>query len=359
MFQNLFKNEELSIQRDDSIKFKDVALCVLEKNGFKSSTINLDKTLESDQLPFSTLLSYNDRVYFTRFIFSRNFQIPYSVLAEEGNKLKYHNQIIDDNPVIGQNVTYDYLLIIGASVSDPQRKALKRVGVEICDISNLLYLVEDNEEDKESLISLLSYSTQTVVPEPFRLLSNKVFKAPLIRLQYALINKLISWDSKEHNSSEYEELCTKVVKFLFSDELSLWKEQKRSNDNMYRFDLICKIKDGQISGFWQAIEKFFNSKYVIFEYKNYKDQITQREIYTTDRYLYKKALRCVAIIISCNGADNNAQRAIRGTLRENGKLIISLDNKELIKMLQVKDSKGIPSDYLYDKLDEMLIDLEK
>ena len=98
---------------------------------------------------------------------------------------------------------------------------------------------------------------------------------------------------------------------------------------------------------------------VIFEFKNYKDVITQKEIYTTEKYLYAKALRCVAIIVSCNGSDENAKKAIKGTLRENGKLILNLSNRDLSNMLEYELNGNLASEYLYNVLDEMLIELEK
>ena len=143
------------------------------------------------------------------------------------------------------------------------------------------------------------------------------------------------------------------------DDLSIWKKQKKSNADLYRFDLLCKIKDDKVSPFWKFLEDFFNTKYIIFEFKNYKDAITQKEIYTTEKYLYAKALRSVAIVLSCNGADKNADRAIKGVLRESGKLIISVSNQDVIRMLEAKRNDEEPSDYLYAMLDNMLMELEK
>lgn len=57
---------------------------------------------------------------------------------------------------------------------------------------------------------------------------------------------------------------------------------------------------------------------MIFEFKNYSEPITQKEIYTTEKYLYAKALRCVGILIAANGYSENAQWAAKGCLRENG-----------------------------------------
>ena len=74
----------------------------------------------------------------------------------------------------------------------------------------------------------------------------------------------------------------------------------------------------------------------MFEFKNYEKPITQREIYTIEKYLYEKALRKVAIIISRKGADKHAKMAARGSLRESGKLIICLSDEDLKAMLQIK-----------------------
>ena len=106
-------------------------------------------------------------------------------------------------------------------------------------------------------------------------------------------------------------------------------------------------------------ERHFHSKYIIFEFKNYSGTVTQMEVTTTARYLYTKALRSVAIIVSPNGFSVHADKAARGALREEGKLLLPLTNAELIGMLQMQDNGEYPADYLSDKLDSLLIDLEK
>lgn len=65
------------------------------------------------------------------------------------------------------------------------------------------------------------------------------------------------------------------------------------------------------------------------------------------------------MLISVNGTDENADKAIRGTLRENGKVIISLSNQDIIKMLRYVMDDTSASDYLGTKLDQLLVDLEK
>lgn len=79
----------------------------------------------------------------------------------------------------------------------------------------------------------------------------------------------------------------------------------------------------------------------------------------TKKYLYDKALRKVAIIISRKGIDKNALKAIKGCLREQGKVILYLTDNDILEMLDMH-YKGInPTDYLSEKLDKLLIELEK
>ena len=48
------------------------------------------------------------------------------------------------------------------------------------------------------------------------------------------------------------------------------------------FDLLCWIKIGKQKIFWSVLERYFNSKYVIFEFKNYNGVVLQKEIYTIE-----------------------------------------------------------------------------
>lgn len=85
------------------------------------------------------------------------------------------------------------------------------------------------------------------------------------------------------NAIRYENLCVEIVKFLFSESIEFRETQKKSNNGLYRFDLCGKIKHGNKSEFFDTVQKFFDTKYIIFEFKNYTEAITQKEIYTTEK----------------------------------------------------------------------------
>lgn len=226
----------------------------------------------------------------------------------------------------------------------------------LIDIANLLFALRDSVELRNRLISTLPYSVESIVP-----------KENFLRIDVlqhdehttSLIEELRMCQAGRPMARSFEVICRKMLENIFSDDLALWKEQQTSNQDLYRFDLLCRIKDGNQKTFWGILERYFNSKYLVFEFKNYADKVTQKEIYTTEKYLYAKALRSVGIIIAANGYDENACWAAKGSLRENGKLIVLLDAEDLIQMNQMKIAQDDPSDYLLEKLDDLLSNLEK
>lgn len=252
-------------------------------------------------------------------------------------------------------------LLITNAMCTPQCKneALEK-GIIILDIANLLYLIQPNSDLYQKFLELLDFSVAKISPVtpsiPFDF-AEKTFEDD---------NKKINWKQKfediepgKSQFSKYEKVCTDALKLLFSDYLSIWEEQQKSNDDLYRFDLICKIKNDVNDDFFSTLNNYFNTKYIIFDFKNYTEQITQKEIYTTEKYLYDKALRKVAIIISRKGIDKNALKAIKGSLREQGKVILTLTDADLLVMINMYYKGDNPTDYLSMKLDKLLIELEK
>lgn len=252
-------------------------------------------------------------------------------------------------------------LLITNAICTPQCKseALEK-GIIILDIANLLYLIQPNSDLYQKFLELLDFSVAKISPVapsiPFDF-AGKIFEDD---------NKKINWKQKfediepgKSQFSKYEKVCTDALKLLFSDYLSIWEEQQKSNDDLYRFDLICKIKNDVNDDFFSTLNNYFNTKYIIFDFKNYTEQITSKEIYTTEKYLYDKALRKVAIIISRKGIDKNALKAIKGSLREQGKVILTLTDDDLLEMINMYYKGDNPTDYLSMKLDKLLIELEK
>ena len=351
------------------IQFEKIVSRIFEYCNFETNTTLSEKPSANFGLntPFDIWARKNETNYLIEVKFSRTNRAYALGLTETAAKL---SAFISSDQCHLQNCVP--VLVIGATIKPELRQKIQEYSVTVIDIQNLLFLVNDNDDLKSELLSILEFSVNDILPEKpdtdiFEInnalpVYEKTKKEVKSKAEY-LLERISQWvvtgENAKRRSSEYEKLCYDILKYLFDDELSLWHTQQKSNDDLYKFDLICKIKDGNVSGLWTTILQCFNSNYIIFEFKNYAEQITQKEVYTTDKYLYLKALRGVAIIVSCKGASPNANKAIRGTLRENGKLILSINNSDLCEMIRIKMNEGTPADYLYSKFDDLLIDLEK
>ena len=237
--------------------------------------------------------------------------------------------------------------LVYALCTNDQRIEAASQNITILDLSNILFLFKINDNLLQHLLELLDFSIANITP----LKPSIPFDIPeKHKSKYATLSKwqeeFISIPPGEKMFRKYEKLCTKALKYLFNDYLNIWEEQKISNENLYRFDLICKIKNNIKDDFFETINQYFNTRYIIFDFKNYTDQITQQEIYTTEKYLYDKALRKVAIIISRKGFNHNAYKAAKGSLREQGKIILSLTDDDILQMIQMYDEGNNPSDYV-------------
>lgn len=175
--------------------------------------------------------------------------------------------------------------------------------------------------------------------------------------EHTLVTELNSVERGRGSWRQYEQVCKKILQHLFEPDLTSWTEQIRTEDDLQRFDLVCKIRSN--NEFWRFIVDQVNSRYILFEFKNYTDAIGQSEIITTERYLFEMALRKVAFVVTRVDASESANQVRRGAMREHGKLIIVLTDADLEKMLEMKQSNSDPTDHLFELVDTFLLTLTR
>lgn len=347
--------------------FTDCLSEIFEAYGYvveKNKTVEKDNQKSSADM-YDLYIQKAGQKFIIEVKYSSSGKIGKSILHDAAKKHLLSSIVSNEEIIVVSNtLTHDF--------DDFKLNAFPEKEIHFLNLIDLFYLVQNNEPLKEHLISILEFSVENeiVLAENEDLVNMKLIKKlNIIPLQAKDTNaehyktELRDWNIKKkcgkQYAKKYEQLCESVLKYLFNNELTSWSSQQKSNNNIYIFDMICRIKNNTNSEFWNMLENYFHSKYIIFEFKNYGKPITQKEIYTTEKYLYEKALRKAAIIVSCNGTDTNAALAVKGTLRENGKLILDITNDELVQMIEMKESGSYPSDFLLAKMDKLLMTLEK
>jgi hypothetical protein len=261
-------------------------------------------------------------------------------------------------------------LIITVNIEPSLRDELENeFNLEIIDRGLLFSLTRNDDHLRGKLESILLEVAQTgeddiyegvfETKENFKLrfLPFSKTSKPIVTTGKDLCDEFNSIVAGRPDAKKFEEQCEKALKYIFANDFSSWKTQNKTKDTLHIFDLIAKISS--TNDFWKSLSRDFNSRFVVFEFKNYSEKIKQGQVYTTDKYLFKTALRTIAFIISREGADDNAITAMEGSLRENGKLIINLDLKEICKLLTMKDAGDDPNTYLSEKIDDILMTLSR
>ena len=277
----------------------------------------------------------------------------------------------------GENGIPKSILVTNASVPAGIRQELQStLGVLVYDygiISGLAFDHLDLAEEWEQIVGLTrvfrsDYGQESRAANEATSPSNDIDAPPQLRFSRAqlqppsikgesLAAQIEKIGCGRPGAREFEKRCIEALEYVFSEDLTSWLPQSASDNGLNRYDLIARISSEE--DFWQCLVRDFRARYVIFEFKNYCEQITQKEIYTTEKYLYPAAMRAAAIIISRKGADENALSAARGALRESGKLILNFSVPDLRAMLEKRDRGESGTEVLVQRLDEMLTKIER
>lgn len=173
----------------------------------------------------------------------------------------------------------------------------------ILDIRNIKYICMQNSELMSELENTISYpindiKEQKILNEIFKNEEYVNYKEDKKSDTEKLINKLLNVKPGKQDKAyrKYEETCTEIIKYLFESEFTQIKEQLETKDDLFVIDLLCGLKGS--STFWRILIEHYNSRFIVFEYKNYKEEINQNNIFVTEKYLFNSALRNVAIMIS-------------------------------------------------------------
>lgn len=234
------------------------------------------------------------------------------------------------------------------------QKATEYPKIEIWDAHKFLELAAPFPDLLRQLEEILERTASDIL-EVTSSISQPVLRSTDIGKGEELALELRAIRPGRKDASKFEDKCIAALKYLFEKDLFGWHEQHETDDGLHRRDLVCRILPS--AEVWKLMMNDLRSRYVIFEFKNYSEPITQRELITTERYLYPSALRNIAIIISPFGCSSSAKKVAQGAMREHGKLMISLTVTELTALLIGMDQGSDANTFLFERIDEFLMSL--
>lgn len=249
------------------------------------------------------------------------------------------------------------LVVLGAVREEEKELIKERAGIAVWDLPNLLWLVGNDAALGEEIAQIVPYPLSGIsAKQPFGIESPCGFAGGLSGAR-ALIAKLKDCPVGKKHFADYEKLCCEILRELWGEEFWQICPQKKTKDELFRMDAICSLKGTH--PFWKLLMTYYNTRFVVFEFKNYRAKIEQDVIFTTEKYLFPAALRNVAFIVSRHGFSGHARFAAEGCLKEDGKLLFEITDGDLCEMLEMKERGEDPSDFLLGKFEEFMMSIGK
>ena len=180
-----------------------------------------------------------------------------------------------------KDLSLQNICVVANLVSDETKRKYEEAKMGyVWDIRNVLWLFEEYPELKNELISILNYSVETIEPkrpEPFIFEeeSRQTETTEPESVADSYIRQLDALGTGRESFLKYEKLCVSILKYILGEYLALWEQQKTTEEDLYRFDMCCKIKNGVTQDFFDTICNYFSTKYIVFEFKNYEKLNTQ------------------------------------------------------------------------------------
>lgn len=139
--------------------------------------------------------------------------------------------------------------------------------------------------------------------------------------------------------SKYQSLIIDILEFLLCPPLEAPKVELADKDRRNRRDII--FENSAMKGFWSLIRENYSGHYIVVDAKNYKKALTKRPILDISHYLKQYGCGMFSIIVSRKGYSQSAEHAAKEQWIGSKKMIVSLSDKDILRMLDIKRD-GLP-----------------
>jgi hypothetical protein len=166
-----------------------------------------------------------------------------------------------------------------------------------------------------------------------------------------MISKLIECPEGREGWKEYENICIEILNYLFVPPLKEPTIQSRTESGLDVRDALYPNRG--LSHNWKIIRDDFDAKSILIEFKNYSESEINKEVVNQARnYLKKSLIGRIAFICSKKKPNSSGIEARKQAYNEDTKLILFLNNEDLIEMLIKKQKGEDPSDLILDMIDD-------
>lgn len=249
-------------------------------------------------------------------------------------QLKTYKKYVD-----GANLVF----LFPGILSEKDNAFINNNGIEVWDINYIAQTFAKEIADTHHPIFQALYTTYTTIK----------YVASDNNLVIDL--KAIPSGKKNNDWSKYEKHIEKVLNYLFESDLSSPLTQNADYFKINRRDFI--LRNEAESGFWANIRNRYSADFILVEAKNYTKKVTKNEVLQTAHYLKTHGVGLFGIIISRNGGNTGCYLTCREIWAMDKKLIIVLNDDDIINMIMSKSSSNSPHEIIRQKIEEFRLNM--
>ncbi|QOV37282.1 hypothetical protein IM697_02135 [Streptomyces ferrugineus] len=163
-------------------------------------------------------------------------------------------------------------------------------------------------------------------------------------------NRLSKLSPGRESWALYQRLCQEIFEYLFSPPLRTPITESRNENGVNRRDFI--LPNYAPTGYWEFLRKEYRADYIVVDPKNYAGKVGKERVLQVANYLQRHGTGLFGIIVCRNGADRAAQLTIREQWILHDKMIIVLQDADLLQMLTDKSFGNDPVELIRQKIED-------
>jgi hypothetical protein len=137
----------------------------------------------------------------------------------------------------------------------------------------------------------------------------------------------------------YEDICARIIRFLFVPPFRAVTVQARTTDRSERRDAMIS-SNTDWTGFWGAVRDEFSMRHIACEFKNTAHAGTKTDLNQLRIYLSKRTVGRFGLLFVRQPAGASLRKAQRDAYEQSGILVLVLDDKLVERMLLAKAFLG-------------------
>jgi len=155
--------------------------------------------------------------------------------------------------------------------------------------------------------------------------------------------------------SQYQSLIADILEFLLCPPLEAPKVELADSDKRNRRDII--FENSSKDGFWPVVRDIYQGHYIVVDAKNYTSLLNKKPILEISHYLKPYGCGMFSIVVSRKGYGPAAIHAAKEQWIGGNKMIVSLSDQDILKMLDCKKEGIAPEEVIKQYISDFRMSL--